>query len=123
MQGKTVMITGASRGIGAETARVFAAAGAKVALLARSVDQLAELEAEIGASATAIACDVSDWDATSAAVQACEDALGPVDVLINNAGAIEPISHLSKADPGERGGSSTSTSRVCFMGCAQLCPG
>ena len=99
MQGKTVMITGASRGIGADTARVFAAAGARVALLARSADQLADLKAEIGDAASAMACDVSDWSSVEAAVKKCEADLGTVDVLINNAGMIEPISHLATADP------------------------
>ncbi len=99
MQGQTVMITGASRGIGADTARVFAAAGAKVALLARSTEALSELAAEIGDAACAIACDVSDWDAMENAVARCAAELGPVDVLINNAGVVEPISHLATSDP------------------------
>ena len=60
MTGKTVLITGASRGIGAESGRVFAAAGANVVLLARSRDSLDALADEIGSSAVALACDVFD---------------------------------------------------------------
>ncbi len=99
MTGKTVLITGASRGIGAEAARVFAAAGANVALLARSGDSLAELATEIGDRAVALPCDVSSWGEMSGAVSACVDRFGGLDVLINNAGVIDPISHLASADP------------------------
>jgi NADPH:quinone reductase-like Zn-dependent oxidoreductase len=56
MTGKTVMITGASRGIGAEAARVFADAGANVVLMARSQDAIADLAGEIGKQAIAIPC-------------------------------------------------------------------
>lgn len=99
MTGKTVLITGASRGIGAETARVFADAGANVALLARSRDSLDTLAGEIGAQALALACDVSVYDQVAQAVQATVKRFGTVDVLINNAGVIEPIADLVKADP------------------------
>lgn len=99
MTGKSVMITGASRGIGADTARVFAAAGAKVALVARSAGAIEDLAGEIGANAIAIPCDVGDYAAVEAAVSRTVDAFGGLDVLIGNAGVIEPISHLSKADP------------------------
>ncbi|UWQ91694.1 SDR family oxidoreductase [Rhodobacteraceae bacterium M382] len=103
MGGKTVLITGASRGIGAEAGRVFADAGANVALLARSADQIDALAAEIGDAAMALSCDISDYTAVAAAVQACVDRFGGIDVLINNAGAIEPISHLAAADPDDWG--------------------
>lgn len=99
MNGKTVMITGASRGIGAEAARVFAAAGAQVALLARGQAEIAELAGEIGAQAIAIPCNVARFDEIAAAVETTVGAFGGLDVLINNAGVIEPISHLSAADP------------------------
>ncbi|SNR32588.1 SDR family oxidoreductase [Puniceibacterium sediminis] len=99
MTGKTVMITGASRGIGAETARVFAAAGANVALIARSADAIAELAGEIGPQAVAIPCDISRYWEVAKAVENCQTAFGGLDVLINNAGVIEPIAHLSTADP------------------------
>ncbi len=101
MNNKTVMITGASRGIGAEAARVFAAAGANVALLARSQDAIAELAGEIGAQAIAIPCNVARFGEMSAAVATCEKVFGGLDVLINNAGVIEPISRLVDADPDE----------------------
>lgn len=101
MTGQVVMITGASRGIGAETARIFAAAGAKVALLARSESDIAELAGEIGAAAIAIPCDVSRYWEVEAAVNATVKTFGGLNVLINNAGVIEPIAHLIEADPAE----------------------
>ena len=99
MTGKTVLITGASRGIGADTARLFAAAGANVALIARGADAIAALAGEIGMQAIAIPCDVSDYAAVASAVAQTVDTFGGLDVLIGNAGVIEPISHLATADP------------------------
>ncbi|MGR3815619.1 MAG: SDR family oxidoreductase [Cognatishimia activa] len=99
MQGKTVLITGASRGIGESAARVFADAGANVALVARNEAAIADLTAELGEKALAIPCDVSRYWEVETAVKACVSTFGSIDVLINNAGAIEPISHLSEADP------------------------
>lgn len=98
MTGKTVLITGASRGIGAETARVFAGAGANVALVARGQSQIADLAGEIGQQAMAIPCNVANAREVAAAVDATVETFGGLDVLINNAGVIEPISHLSAAD-------------------------
>ncbi|MCH2163609.1 MAG: SDR family oxidoreductase [Marinovum sp.] len=103
MDGKTIMITGASRGIGAECGRVFAAAGGNVVLLARSADAVEALAAEIGPKAMAMACDVSDYHALERAVFTTVETFGGLDVLINNAGAIEPISHLMSVDPNDWG--------------------
>jgi NAD(P)-dependent dehydrogenase (short-subunit alcohol dehydrogenase family) len=100
MQGKCVLITGASKGIGAAAARVFAEAGANVALVARNRDAIADLAGEIGRSAIAIPCDVSRYWEMEAAVAACHTAFGQLDVLINNAGVIEPIAGISEVDPG-----------------------
>ncbi len=75
MTGKTVMITGASRGIGAEAARVFADAGANVVLMARSQDAIADLAGEIGKQAIAIPCNVARFGEMSSAV---ETVLGPL---------------------------------------------
>ncbi|MFD2739679.1 SDR family oxidoreductase [Sulfitobacter aestuarii] len=99
MTGKTVLITGASRGIGAETARVFAAAGANVALLARSQEAIAELAGEIGSNAIAIPCNVARYTEMSSAVATTVSAFGGLDVLINNAGVIEPIAPLREVEP------------------------
>ncbi|WP_298937351.1 SDR family oxidoreductase [uncultured Ruegeria sp.] len=98
MQGKTVLITGASRGIGAEAGRVFAAAGANVVLVARSRDQIETLAVGLGDNTIALACDVSDFAQVEQVVADCVDRFGGLDVLIGNAGVIEPIFHLSNAD-------------------------
>ncbi|RID92945.1 SDR family oxidoreductase [Gemmobacter lutimaris] len=100
MNGKVVAITGASRGIGAAAARVFAETGAKVALIARSAAEIEALVAEIGADrAMALACDVADAAAVSAAVAQIVARWSQLDVLINNAGMIEPIARIENADP------------------------
>ncbi|MEO1536855.1 MAG: SDR family oxidoreductase [Pseudomonadota bacterium] len=101
VDGKTVIVTGASRGIGEATAEVFAHAGAKVGLLARSEGAITEIAARIGESAMPATCDVSDYASLETAIRAVEKAFGPTDILINNAGAVEPISHLASADPVE----------------------
>ncbi len=99
MQGKTVLITGASRGIGAEAGRVFAEAGANVVLVARGAEQITALAGEIGDQALAVSCDVSDYDQVKDAIQAAVDRFGSLDVLIGNAGVIEPIARLADSDP------------------------
>ncbi len=98
LSGKAVLITGASRGIGAEAARAFAGAGARVALLARSRAEIAEIAGEIGEAAIAIPCDVSRYWEVEAAVAKTVETFGSLDVLVGNAGVIEPIAHLAKAD-------------------------
>lgn len=99
MQGKVVIVTGASRGIGAEAVRSFAAAGAKVVALARSTAEVTALAAGIGPQVMAMGCDVADAAAVDAAVQAVLARHGRIDVLVNNAGVIEPIARLAEADP------------------------
>ncbi|WP_420556757.1 SDR family oxidoreductase [Roseovarius sp.] len=103
MKDTTVLITGASRGIGAATARHFAALGANVVLAARSTDAIEEIASDIGDRALAVPCDVSRYDDVKAAVTAATDHFGGLDVLIGNAGVIEPIAHLSDVDPDEWG--------------------
>ncbi|MCR9107640.1 MAG: SDR family oxidoreductase [Rhodobacteraceae bacterium] len=99
LTGQTVLITGASRGIGAEAARVFAEAGANVALVARSADSIADIAGEIGKNAVAIPCDISRYWEVAQAVENCVTAFGGLNILINNAGVIEPIARMEEADP------------------------
>lgn len=93
VKGKTAIITGASRGIGAATARFLADKGARVVLAARDAAALEELASETGG--LAVPCDVADW----AQVQALVAAAGACDLLVNNAGLIDPIARLEDSDP------------------------
>jgi NAD(P)-dependent dehydrogenase (short-subunit alcohol dehydrogenase family) len=99
MTGKTVIITGASRGIGAASASVFAAAGWRVALLARSASEISTLADQVGDNAIALPCDVANYASLQAAVQTVVTRWGRLDTLINNAGTIDPISRIESADP------------------------
>lgn len=99
---KLVVITGAARGIGEAAAREFAAKGAKLALISRDKAKLEALVAELGAdTALAIAADVADAEGLAAAIAQAEAAFGPVEVLVNNAGMVDPIGHLSGLAPEE----------------------
>lgn len=95
---KTVLITGASRGIGEATAREFAALGANVVLVARTSSDVDRIAAEIGDKALALTGDVGDRRDVDAAVQATIDKFGTLDILINNAGALNPIGPLADMD-------------------------
>ncbi len=97
-----VVITGASRGLGAATALWLARVGAKVALLARSETALNQLAAEIersGGSALPLVTDLVDPDACHAAVSAIRKHYHRIDALINNAGVLEPIANVAEVDP------------------------
>ena len=80
------VVTGASRGIGLATARRFLDAGARVAGLARSDDDLRQLADAFGDAFTPVVCDVTDADAAKDAIDGVADDLGQIDVLVNNAG-------------------------------------
>lgn len=86
--GRVAVITGASSGIGAATARALAADGYRVALLARRADRLTTLAEELGNDSIAVTADVTDRDALVAAAQRVQDELGGADVLVNNAGVM-----------------------------------
>ncbi|MEM9032710.1 MAG: SDR family oxidoreductase [Pseudomonadota bacterium] len=99
MTGKSVLITGASRGIGAASARAFAAAGAQVALVSRGEAAISELSAELGNRTLAIPADVASYADIAGAVDKTRATFGGLDVLVNNAGVIEPVARLGDSDP------------------------
>jgi 3-oxoacyl-[acyl-carrier protein] reductase len=84
--GRACVVTGASRGIGLATARVLAAEGARVLLVARGEDALAEAAGSVGGDAAALAADVTDPRAADRIVAECEHRFGAADVVVNNAG-------------------------------------
>ena len=103
LTGKTVLITGASRGIGAATAQHLAALDANVVLIARSADVLQKIADKIGSKAKAFVCDVSDSNQVNKAVNAALETFGSLDILINNAGILGPVDKLSNISPSDWG--------------------
>ncbi len=85
-EGKVVIVTGASSGIGLEISRQFAQAGASVVMLARSIDKLTKSVEEFDGDHLAIKCDVTSVEDCQNAVNKAVEKFGRVDVLVNNAG-------------------------------------
>jgi NAD(P)-dependent dehydrogenase (short-subunit alcohol dehydrogenase family) len=103
LRGKTVLITGGSRGLGLVLARRFAADGANVAICARDVDELGKAREDLArrnASVLTIPCDVTDRAQVERMVDVVDGRLGHIDVLVNNAGVIEvgPLEVMTVAD-------------------------
>ncbi len=86
LEGKNALVTGASGGIGAAIAKSLHAAGATVALSGTRVDPLQALAVELGGRAHVVPCNLSDAEAVNALPKQAADAMGSVDVLVNNAG-------------------------------------
>ncbi|MCC5987915.1 MAG: SDR family oxidoreductase [Pararhodobacter sp.] len=97
LHGLSVLITGASRGIGAATARLFSKSGAKLGIAGRKGAALSEVAEETGARV--FFCDVSDYSQVNEAVDGMCAAFGRVDVLINNAAILEPIGPVYQLNP------------------------
>lgn len=101
LRGKTALITGASRGIGRAIALAFADEGATLALAARSMPELEELAREIesrGRRAFAVQLDVADQGSIDAAKRVVTEKLGPIHILVNNAGIAESVKVLEMDD-------------------------
>ena len=102
-EGRTVLITGGSRGLGLALARVFAREGAHLALLARDETELERAAAELRAEGTRVRvfpCDVRNREEVRYAVASAATHFGSLDVLVNNAGVIQvgPLEHMSEKD-------------------------
>ena len=95
VENKVIIITGASSGIGEETAKTLAANGAKVVLSARREDRLKELASEIGENAAYLKSNVADADDMTALVKLAKEKFGRVDVVFANAG-IMPAGNMSE---------------------------
>ena len=101
ISGKAAIVTGASSGLGRHFALTLARQGAKVALMARRSERLAELREEIegfDGRAVAIALDVASADSVREAVADAEEELGPIAILVNNAGIAEPKAALEQSE-------------------------
>src|SRR5262245_40662030 len=98
VNGKVVLITGAARGIGAQTARVLAGRGARLALVGLEPDNLAALADELGPDHTWWELDVTDQEATDRVIAAVVDEFGGIDVVMTNAG-IAAYGTVRQIDP------------------------
>lgn len=106
LEGKAALVTGASSGLGRHFAAVLAEAGAKVVLAARRIERLEELAAELqskGHNAHAVAIDVTDRGSVDAGFNAAEEAVGPLSVIVNNAGIADPAYFTSMTEESWRG--------------------
>ncbi|HSG54862.1 MAG TPA: SDR family oxidoreductase [Paracoccaceae bacterium] len=102
LAGQVALVTGAGRGFGRAIAEKLAAEGAAVALAARSIEQLRETAEAItsaGGSAHPVVCDVTDPASIAAALQNVEAVLGPIDLLVSNAGVPGPFGPMWEVDP------------------------
>lgn len=104
LEGQVALVTGAGRGFGRAIAERLASEGAAVALLSRSLSELDQVEQAIraaGGTAIGVRCDVTDPASIAHAVAKVEEVLGPVDVLVNNAGVPGPFGPIWQVDPDE----------------------
>ena len=100
ISGRSVIVTGASKGIGKGIARVFANQGAKVLVVARTGSDAEACAAEIGNGASAFASDVADWESAQAMAAAAVEQNGGIDILCANAG-VYPQTNIADMDPSE----------------------
>jgi len=100
LTGKSAFVTGSTRGIGLAVARALHAAGAKVAIVGRDVERARAVAAELGDRTVGVACDVAQAAQVEAALAEAERALGPIEILVNNAGLTRDniLLRLTEAD-------------------------
>jgi 3-hydroxybutyrate dehydrogenase len=98
LNGKTALITGGGRGIGREIALTFARHGARIAVAARTAEQVEQVAAELGDNAIALVCDVSDPESVKRMFGDMRERLGNADILVNNAGIAESATIVNTTD-------------------------
>ena len=100
LTGKVAFVTGSTRGIGLAIARIMHGAGAGVAIVGRDAERARAVATELGERTTGVACDVAAAEQVEAAITAAESVLGPIDVLVNNAGLTRDniLLRLTEAD-------------------------
>lgn len=98
LNGKTALITGGGRGIGREIALTFARRGARIAVAARTAEQVEQVASEIGNGAIALVCDVSDPQSVARMFSDMRERLGDAHILVNNAGIAESATIVNTTD-------------------------
>ena len=98
LSGKTVLITGGGRGIGRAIALAFARTGARIAVAARTAEQVEQVAHEIGNEAIALLCDVADPESVTRMFSEMRERLGDADILVNNAGVAESATLVNTTD-------------------------
>ena len=125
LTGKIAVVTGASSGLGADAALAYAEAGADVALLARRIEKLESVKAEIekaGHKAIAVQCDVTSEESVKNAMQMVHDTYGHIDILLNNAGVAVRggVDTMTEADWNK---SFDTNVKGIFLACKYVIPG
>ena len=126
LQGRNALITGGGRGIGRSIARTLSAAGARVAVLSRTRDQVEAVAAELteaGSPALALTADVSVAGQVAAAVGEVERVWGGVDILVNNAGVLGPAGPAHETEPEAWLRTVKVNLGGCFLCCRAVLPG
>ena len=126
LEGRNALVTGGGRGIGRSIALTLGAAGARVAILARTREQVEDAAQELsaaGSSVLALTADVSVPGQVAAAVAEAERAWGGVDILVNNAGVLGPTGPAHEADPEAWLRAVRVNLGGCFLCCRAVLPG
>ena len=126
LRGRNALVTGGGRGIGRSIARTLAAAGARVAVLSRTRDQVEAAAAELtdaGSEALALTADVSVAGEVAAAVEEVERVWGGIDVLVNNAGLLGPVGPAHETEPDAWLRAVRVNLGGCFLCCRAVLPG
>jgi 3-hydroxybutyrate dehydrogenase len=98
LSGKTALVTGGGRGIGRSIAMAFAREGARIAVAARTAEQVQQVAHEIGNGALALVCDVADSESVTRMFSELRERLGDADILVNNAGIAESATLANTTD-------------------------
>ena len=98
LNGKRALITGGGRGIGRAIALAFAREGARIAVAARTTDQVEQVASEIGDGAIALVCDISDPESVARMFSRMRERLGDADIVVNNAGVAESATLVNTTD-------------------------